>query len=138
MTSTKADFRKQLNTLLAIFYNANNVVAIKHLVIQGNTGGLSYHELNTCFDTLLADGHIQLVYPVDGWKELKVADITGQGRIFFEQGGYKDQRNQVDKTMDWFKNHKLFSKLIIAAIIFTAVWGVVEIVFKIIELFTKQ
>jgi hypothetical protein len=40
--------------------------------------------------------------------------------------------------MKWFKNHKLFSKLIIAAIIFTAVWGVVEIAFKIIELFTKQ
>lgn len=134
MTMPKPDFRNQLNTLLAIFYHSNNVVAIKHLVVQGNTGGLSYQELNTCYDTLLADGYIQHVYPVDGWKELKVGAITGQGRIFFEQGGYKDQRNQLDKTMDWFKNHKLFSKLIIVAIIFTSVWGIAEIVIKIIQL----
>ena len=136
MANTKPDFRKQLNTLLAIFYHANNVVTIKQLVIQNNTG-LTERELYSGYDTLLADGHIQHFHPVDGWKELKVAAITGQGRIFFEQGGYKDQRNQVDKTMDWFKNHKLFSKLIIAAIIVTSVWGMVEITFKIIELFTK-
>ncbi|MES2725469.1 MAG: hypothetical protein V4643_00110 [Bacteroidota bacterium] len=134
MTSKKPDFRNKLNLVLSIFYKNDGAVAMQNLYTQDNTG-LTLAELYSSYDTLIADGHIQHIYPVKGWTELKVASITGQGRIFFEQGGYRDQRNRVDKTIDWFKNNTFFSWVIIATIILTSTWGVVEIAIKIIQLF---
>lgn len=136
MAKNKPDFRKKLNTLLRIFYSENGVVAIKHLAIENSTI-LTYEELIICYDTLIADQYIKHIMPEKGWAELRVGVITGQGRIFYEQGGYQDKRNKVDIILDWFKNNTFFSWIIVGAIILTSIWGFIEIGIKIIELLRK-
>jgi hypothetical protein len=81
---------------------------------------------------LQQDKHIELI---SSPQEVPVGHITAPGRIFYEQGGYRDQRNHVDRTIDWFKNHKVFSILILAGIALSFLYGTVKIILDILSWF---
>ena len=81
-------------------------------------------------DSLEQDGYIEQIH---GYSQVPVGNITGQGRIFFEQGGYRDTTSRLDKMIDWFKDHKFFSVVIFIGILITSLWGIVSIIKEVIE-----
>lgn len=52
-------------------------------------------------------GHIEQVKFPDNFPAFQVGSITSQGRIFHEQGGYRDTTTYLDRLLDRAKNKPL-------------------------------
>lgn len=123
----KQDFRKDMNSMLEVFYKTKEediIKAIKEFNVPYSD------DIWMICDSLEQDGYIQLLRDPP---KLPIGHITGQGKIFFEQGGYRDTTSRLDKMIDWFKNHKYFSIIIFIGVIITSLWGLVSIVLEVLE-----
>ena len=65
---------------------------------------ISRNEASSDYATLLRDGHIEQVKFPDNFPAFQVGSITGQGRIFHEQGGYRDTTTYLDRLLERAKN----------------------------------
>jgi hypothetical protein len=93
-----------------------------HLHISVTDAMAAYH-------TLIKDGHIEHPMAYDpNFSRIPVGAITAQGRVFLEQGGYRDERVYLDRLLDRAKNkpvlvwaYLILSALAILATIFSVV-----------------
>ncbi len=129
MPKINQDFRKDMNRVLEVFYTKKGTVSILKAIGELNVP-LDIVNLDMICNSLEKDGYVSLI---KGHSQYPVGQITGQGRIFFEQGGYRDTTTQLDKMIDWFKNHKVYSVVIFIGIIITSLWGFVSIVKEVLE-----
>lgn len=97
------DSRQLLNSVLAYYYQRGTTI---YLLAEAQNGmiRLSRHDLNAAYATLLRDGHIEQVTPPQNFPAFPVASITAQGRVFHEQGGYRDTTTYLDRLLDRAKN----------------------------------
>lgn len=124
----KQDFRKDMNSILEVFYKSGTTVNIIEAMKKFR---VPYSEdIWIICNSLERDGYIEQIH---GYSQVPVGNITGQGRIFFEQGGYRDTTSRLDKMIDWFKNHRVFSVIIFIGVIITSLWGIVSIVLEVLK-----
>lgn len=97
------DSRQLLNLVLRHFYERGGTI---YLLTDAHNGliRISRHDANAAYATLLRDGHIEQVTPPENFPAFPIASITGQGRIFHEQGGYRDTTTYLDRLLDQAKN----------------------------------
>lgn len=128
MADAKPDFRKDMNAILEVFYKSEGTV---NVIREIQKFRIPYSDtIWMICDSLERDGYVKLFH---GHSQSPVGSITGQGKIFFEQGGYRDTTSRLDKMIDWFKDHRLFSIIIFIGILITSLWGVVSIAKDVIE-----
>ena len=104
MSASGKDSRQLLNLVLGHYYKRGGAI---HLLGDAHDGriALSGRDANAAYSTLLRDGHIEHVMPTDPrFAGIPVASITGQGRIFHEQGGYRDTSTYLDRLLERAKN----------------------------------
>lgn len=103
MNATGIDSRQLLNKVLAYYYERGTTI---YLLAEAQNGliQLSRHDLTSAYATLLRDGHIEQVTYPENFPAFPVASITAQGRVFLEQGGYRDERSYLDRLLDKAKN----------------------------------
>jgi hypothetical protein len=126
------DFRNVLNALLKVFYEQGGAV----LMIQEHNlkkVPVSYEQLYAGVRALIDDGHLEDVAP--GYSSFPVGAITGQGRIFHEQGGYRDETTKVDRMIYWGKNHPIISIVVFLFILASSTTGIIGVILQLIELF---
>lgn len=97
------DSRQLLNLVLRHFYERGGTVYLDADVINGQIK-ISRNEASSAYATLLRDGHIEQVKFPDNFPAFQVGSITGQGRIFHEQGGYRDTTTYLDRLLERAKN----------------------------------
>ena len=98
------DSRQLLNKVLEHYYKRGGPI---HLLGDAHDGriALSQRDVNAAYTTLLHDGHIEQVKVSDpNFQPIPVASITGQGRVFLEQGGYRDTAPYLDRLLERAKN----------------------------------
>ena len=127
----KQDSRLILNTALELYYHATGTVVLS-VELEKKDIQLDFNRIWAIAETLEKDGHISLI---KDYSMIPVGRITGQGLVFFEQGGYKDDKSRVDKMIHWFKDNKFFSVLILGFMAFTSVLGIVKLITELIEWF---
>lgn len=129
----KNDYQIVLNTVLGIYYQMKDYIflddVIKKIEIPWDDV-----EVFTAHDALMEDGYIVHQTP-DQPKNfgLRVAKITGKGKLFFENGGYKDEKTQFDKIIDWAKNNKIIAYLLVGFIVIAGIKEVFDIVVELIK-----
>jgi uncharacterized protein YqhQ len=133
-SKSEPDFRKELNTILNIYYDRRNILHIHQEVSRLNLP-ISKADVNAAYSTLMKDKHIEHAYHEEGFIKIPVGSITGQGRIFFEAGGYQDETTQFDKIIKWTKNNKFLAWLLIAFVVISALIGVAVSIITIVEFF---
>ena len=90
------DSRQLLNKVLEHYYKRGGPI---HLLGDAHDGR------NAAYTTLPHDGHIEQVKVSDpNFQPIPVASITGQGRVFLEQGGYRDTTPYLDRLLERAKN----------------------------------
>jgi len=125
----KQDSRESLNLALKIYYHSPVATTLykgfeehglpcNHIIAKGID------------NTLERDGHITVVGK--GHSMTPPGMITGQGRVFYESGGYKDNTSRFDKAMFWMKNHKVISWILFGTVGISSVIGFVKIVREVI------
>jgi len=104
MSASGKDSRQLLNLVLRYFYERGGAVYLDADVINGQIK-ITRDEAGSAYATLLRDGHIEQVKFTDpNFPAFQVGSITGQGRIFHEQGGYRDTTTYLDRLLDRAKN----------------------------------
>lgn len=127
----KPDFRKTLNAVLGVYYHKASPVFI-HMEL-GTV--FSPHDLTAAFGTLVKDGHVEHLAP--DYSAIPLGHITGQGRIFFEKGGYQEETTKVDRIIRWAKNHPAFFWLFILAAVLGFLKLLLDIILPIAEWLKK-
>jgi hypothetical protein len=118
-----------LNEVLRVYDMANRGVFIfkeiekKDLIID-------YQTVLICNNQLEADGYIQLF---NGYSQSPFGTITAKGKIFIQEGGYKDDKTKVDRLVLWTKNNTIFAVLIIVCTGLSALFGLITIVLNLIQ-----
>lgn len=97
------DSRQLLNLVLRHFYQRGGTVYLDADVINGQIK-ISRDDASAAYATLLRDGHIEQVQLPANFPAFQVGSITGQGRVFLEQGGYRDTTTYLDRLLDRAKN----------------------------------
>lgn len=98
------DSRHLLNLVLRHFYERGGTIYLDADVINGQIK-ISRRDARSAYATLLRDGHIEQVKFSDPkFPAFQVASITAQGRVFLEQGGYRDTTTYLDRLLDRAKN----------------------------------
>lgn len=128
--SSKPDYRQFLNTMLLFYYESDGAFLITH-TLHRNGIDFSINDIITCINTLIEDGHVKHLAP--GYTRIPVCIITGSGRVFHENGGYKDDSTHFDKIVKWAKNNKVFAWVLISFFVVTAFIGVVVSLITIYE-----
>lgn len=103
MSASGKDSRQLLNLVLRYFYERGGTVYLDADVINGQIK-ITRNEASSAYATLLRDGHIEQVKFPDNFPAFQVGSITGQGRIFHEQGGYRDTTTYLDRLLERAKN----------------------------------
>ena len=103
MSASGTDSRQLLNLVLRYFYERGGTVYLDADVINGQIK-ITRDEAGSAYATLLRDGHIEQVKFPDNFPAFQVGSITGQGRIFHEQGGYRDTTTYLDRLLERAKN----------------------------------
>lgn len=133
-TAAKPDYRKALNTMLLFYYECEGPFPIS-TELHRNGIHFKASDIMATINTLITDGHIQDVAP--GFSAIPLCVITGSGRVFHEQGGYKDDTTQFDKMVKWIKNNKVFSWFLLSFVAISALIGLVVSGIAIYEFFSK-
>jgi len=130
----KNDYQIVLNTVLGIFYELKVNVYLD-MVAKKIEIPFSKHDLFTAFDSLIEDGYIKHPKAEEPpFNKLRVAKITGKGRLFFEAGGYRDEKSQFDKIVDWSKNNKIVAYCLVGFIVIAGLKEFYDIVVELIKL----
>jgi len=114
----KMDFRQQINKALKIYYNTTGTIVLEEKAVENYDILADRNLFSAIAETVEQDGHVSYLR---GYSRLPVGRMTAQGRVFFEQGGYKDSKSRVDKMIFWSRDHKVFSWVIFIAIAFTSI-----------------
>ncbi|HRG29392.1 MAG TPA: hypothetical protein PLJ00_15955 [Chitinophagales bacterium] len=118
------DFRKQLNLVLQIFDETNTAIFIVKEIEKRNIS-FDYHNLQICANQLEQDGYIQLLH---GYSQSPFGSITARGKIFFQEGGYKNEKTKVDRIVIWFKNHPVFAIIIVGFLFLSSMSVIIAVV----------
>lgn len=98
------DTRQLLNLVLAHYCERGGPIHLLSDVHEGRIK-LSGHDAMAAYSTLLRDGYIEHPMANDpDFSRIPVASITMQGRIFLQQGGYRDTTTYLDRLLDRAKN----------------------------------
>ncbi len=104
MSASGKDSRHLLNMVLAHYCERSGPVHLLSDVHEGRIK-LSGHDAMAAYSTLLRDGHIEHPMANDpNFSRIPVATITMQGRIFLQQGGYRDTTTYLDRLLERAKN----------------------------------
>tara|TARA_B100000508_G_scaffold96457_1_gene75533 strand:- start:1711 stop:2526 length:816 start_codon:yes stop_codon:yes gene_type:complete len=126
---------KMLNTALQVFYEQEGDIALTS-GLERNGISFRRHDVDTCTKTLLNDGYIEesnvISYPGQTFYS-----ITANGRIFYENVGYKDNTTQFDKIVKWAKNNKFLAWVVIIFITISALIGLSDKLIDAYNYFNK-
>lgn len=98
------DSRQLLNLVLQAFADRPGGMDLLTQVHNGHLK-ISVTDAMAAYHTLIKDGHIEHPYAHDPrFSAIPVATITAQGRVFLQQGGYRDTTTYLDRLLDRAKN----------------------------------
>jgi len=104
MSASATDSRELLNLVLQAFCDRPGGMDLLTQVHNGHLK-ISATDAMAAYHTLIKDGHIEHPMANDpNFSRIPVGAITGQGRVFLEQGGYRDERTYLDRLLDRAKN----------------------------------
>lgn len=129
------DSRQLLNLILSHYYKRAGAI---HLLGDAHDGRikLSARDAMAAYSTLIKDGHIEHVMPTDPrFAGIPVASITGQGRIFHEHGGYRDDSTVFDRIVKRAKNNPVLAWAILIFTVLAAIAGLLGVVMQGIDFF---
>lgn len=132
------DSRQLLNLVLGHYYKRKGPIMLLHDVELGLIQ-LSATDANAVYTTLLRHGHIEHVMPHDQrFAAIHLASITAQGRVFHEQGGYRDESTVFDRLVKRSKNHPVLAWVIFIFIILAAIMGVFGVIMQGLDFFQPE
>ncbi len=98
------DPRQILNLVLQAFCDRPGGMDLLTQVHNGNLK-VSVTDAMAAYHTLIKDGHVEHPFAHDPrFSAIPVATITAQGRVFLQQGGYRDTTTYLDRLLDRAKN----------------------------------
>jgi len=132
------DSRQLLNLVLGHYYKRNGPIMLLHDVELGLIQ-LSATDANAVYTTLIRDGHIEHVMPNDQrFAAIHLASITAQGRVFHEQGGYRDESTVFDRIVKRAKNHPVLAWAIVVFTVLAAIAGLLGVVMQGFDFFRPK